>query len=101
MEKTPVTKVWHSLASFGVPKYEISDLCEIRNISTGKFVKVHNMEKNKYVNIKFSLGNKELKPKNLLAHVIIATLFVTNPDPERYKTVDHKNQWKVIIDLII
>lgn len=81
-----------SLGCLGFPKYEILDDCRVRNIATKKYLKTCNLEKNEYVNLKFSLGNKQCK--SMLAHVVIAKMFIPNPDPSKYKTVDHINRMR-------
>lgn len=83
---------WISLECLGVPKYEINLIKGIRNKDTGKSVKVHGDNPKKYVGLKFALGNNKFK--SLLAHVVMASIFIPNLNPETHKTVDHINRHK-------
>jgi hypothetical protein len=83
-------EIWRIISDF--PNYEISNLGNIKNISTGCNLKFSIVKPSKSSNKKHKIYNgvklvNNKINKNKLVHRLVATTFIPNPDKKMY--VDH------------
>lgn len=83
-------EVWKHLSSIGYSNYEISNIGNLRNrMSERKF----NPNPTKAGYIRVSLKNDKGKITSNYLHILVATIFIPNPD--NLKIVDHINREKL------
>lgn len=71
---------WYSIE--GHPNYELNRLGQVRNIRTGKILKPFD-DRRGYLRV-------TLDGVNVKLHILVATMFVENPDPIHKTIVNHK-----------
>jgi hypothetical protein len=76
--------IWKPVKNF--PKYEVNELCDVRNKKTGKF-RIPVKRKDGYFQLKLMTSNTEFKM--MLLHRILAEAWIDNPEFKPY--MNHKN----------
>lgn len=74
-------EVWKTIE--GHPKYEVSNMGQVRNVQTGKLLKPYD-DGNGYLRVKLDRENCRL-------HILVAAAFVHNDDPDHKIVVNHKH----------
>lgn len=77
-------EIWKEVKSY--PNYEISNMGRLRN-KKGLHFKLNPHKEKGYIEV--SLQN-EIGRVNMALHRIVAEHFVDNPNPEKYKCINHK-----------
>lgn len=78
---------WRSIKKLGFPLYKVSDIGNIKNIETGRLLKL-NPQPSGYI-VK-DLVNEYGQRESQMLHVLIATVYIPNPENKKY--VDHINK---------